>query len=43
MPKGDMERVWRTAFAFINDDGPIATLAPYIRSVLFMVAPNTHC
>jgi hypothetical protein len=42
MPEEDIERVWRTAFALINDDGPIATPAPYIHFVLFAVAPNTH-
>lgn len=43
MPDGDIERVWGTAFMFINDNGPIAAPAPYIHSILFTAAPNTHC
>lgn len=38
-----MERVWRTAFAFINDNGSTTTPAPYTPSVLAAVAPTTYC
>lgn len=38
-----MEQAGRTAYAFINDDGPTANPVPYIPSVLFAVAPTVHC
>lgn len=40
MPPGDMARAERVAYAFINEDGPIFNLAPYIHDAIFSVAPT---
>lgn len=38
-----MERVWRSAFAFISVDGPTDEPAPYIRSAITAAAPHLPC
>lgn len=38
----NMELAGRTAFTFINLDGPMDNPGPYIHSVLFTVAPTIH-
>jgi hypothetical protein len=42
MPEGDMERVGKVAYAYININGPTDSPTPYIRSALFSVAPIVH-
>ena len=42
MPPGDMERLGRIAYAYINLDGPSDNPAPFICAALFSVAPRVH-
>lgn len=39
MPEGDMERAYKIAYAFVSEDGPIHSPAPFIHSAIFSVAP----
>lgn len=42
MPPSDMAHVEQVANAFINEDGPIFNLAPYIHDAIFSVAPTIN-
>lgn len=42
MPEGDMARTHKIAYAFINEDGPLLSLTPFIQSAIFSVAPGCH-